>query len=208
VPALAQLPLGDLLDRVASGGPGPSGGACAAWACALGAGLIELAAGVSLSHAESAGAHRRMRELCARAGELRAGAVGLADRDVASYAAVLAAQRRARGGEAGPGGGGTATPRGGEADGLPAALSAAAEAPLLIAETAAEVASLAAETARTATTGLRGDAIAGSLLAEAAARAAAELVAINLAATPDDPRLGRARDASERAAAARSEALG
>jgi hypothetical protein len=49
---------------------------------------------------------------------------------------------------------------------------------------------------------------AGALLAEAATRAAARLVELNLAAQPDDPRVGAARELAARAAAARERALG
>jgi hypothetical protein len=59
---------------------------------------------------------------------------------------------------------------------------------------------LARELAEAGKPGLRGDALAGADLAAGAARAAARLVEINLAGEPDDPRLGRARDAVARAA--------
>jgi methenyltetrahydrofolate cyclohydrolase len=182
MPPLADHPLRDLLERVAAGGPGPSGGACAAWACALGAGLVELAADVTLRHPECGEAHPRMRELRSRARELRDRASELADRDVAAYAAVLEARRADDGG-------------------LDAALSAAADVPLDIAETAAEVAVLAGEVARSGIAGLRGDAIVGAQLAAAAARSAAELVAINLDAAPRDARVDRARKEAARASA-------
>ena len=73
--------------------------------------------------------------------------------------------------------------------------------PLEIAEAAAEIALLAAEATRDATPVTRGDARAGALLAAAAASAAAELVAINLAETPHDRRVDLARAAAARAAA-------
>jgi formiminotetrahydrofolate cyclodeaminase len=183
MPSLADSSLRELLGRVAAGGPGPSGGACAAWACALGAGLVELAAGVTLRHPECGEVHARMLELRARARELRDRASALADRDVAAYAAVLEARHADDGS-------------------LDVALSAAADVPLEVAETAAEVAGLAGEVSRTGAEALRGDAIAGAELAGAAARAAAELVAINLRAAPGDGRVDRARAASAQASAA------
>ena len=58
---------------------------------------------------------------------------------------------------------------------------------------------------------MRGDALAGVLIGEAAAVAAASLVEINLAGHADsgrdDPDLGRARDARRRAQEAREHAL-
>ena len=68
----------------------------------------------------------------------------------------------------------------GRAERLDAALSDAADSPLAVARAAAEVAGLAAEVARTGNRHLRGDAISGAVLAEAACTAAARLAEINL----------------------------
>ena len=80
-----------------------------------------------------------------------------------------------------------------------AALSAAAEVPLAIAECAAAAAELSRALARAGKPGLRGDALAGADLAVGAARAAARLVELNLAGAGDDPRVARARAAVARA---------
>jgi formiminotetrahydrofolate cyclodeaminase len=77
----------------------------------------------------------------------------------------------------------------------------AAGPPLAIAELAAETAELAALAAIHGKRTVRGDALAGSLLAEAAARAAANLAAIDLA-DRSNPSVARARWAAERAEAA------
>lgn len=76
--------------------------------------------------------------------------------------------------------------------GLAAALSAAADVPLQIVELAVPVSAIAATLAVDGNHALRGDALAAGLLAQAAARAAAVLVRINLAGAPDDPRHARA----------------
>ncbi len=86
---------------------------------------------------------------------------------------------------------------------LRAALSAAAQAPLEIAGSRAEVAELAAELARGGRPSLEGDAATAALLAEAATRAAVRLVELNLAAAPDDLRLGAAHEYAARAWSAR-----
>jgi hypothetical protein len=88
------------------------------------------------------------------------------------------------------------------------ALSAASEPPLAIARAAAEVAELSARVMGESKPALKGDAGAGVLLAEAAARAAARLVEINLRGRADDPRLAEAGRLAERAAEARAFALG
>jgi formiminotetrahydrofolate cyclodeaminase len=89
---------------------------------------------------------------------------------------------------------------------LAQARSKASEVPLETAEVAADVAALAVETARVGNAHLTGDSITGALIAEAACRASARLVEINLVGEVD-PRLARASDAVKRAAAAREEAL-
>ena len=86
-------------------------------------------------------------------------------------------------------------------------LSRAAEIPLAIAEAGADVACLAAEVADRGAPERRGDAIAAALIAEAAARSAANLVAVNLTMTPDDERLLRAEAVTSVASAAAREAL-
>jgi formiminotetrahydrofolate cyclodeaminase len=86
-------------------------------------------------------------------------------------------------------------------------LARAAEIPLVIAEAGADVACLAAEVADRGTPERRGDAIAAALIAEAAARAAANLVAINLTVAPEDERALRARAVTDVASAAAREAL-
>jgi hypothetical protein len=108
-------------------------------------------------------------------------ALELCARDVEAYGAVLA--------------------------GEPGALAAAADPPLAIAELAAGVAERAAELAGTAKESMRGDAVAAAMLAEAASAAAAQLVAVDLADRPDDPRVGLARVHADRAARARDAAL-
>jgi len=86
-------------------------------------------------------------------------------------------------------------------------LARAAEIPLVIAEAGADVACLAAEVADRGTPERRGDSIAAALIAEGAARAAANLVAVNLTVTFKDERVLRARAVTEVASAAAREAL-
>jgi methenyltetrahydrofolate cyclohydrolase len=86
-----------------------------------------------------------------------------------------------------------------------AARSEASHSPLEIARVGAEVAELAAELARTGNQNLAGDATAGALIAEAAAQAAARLVAINLT---EGPVVEEASELARRAMAARERAVG
>ena len=159
------------LAALAARTPAPGGGTAAAWGCALGAALAAMAA-------RFAGRE----EDADRADALQARALELGHADRESYAPVLAAQRRP-----------VDDPERDAA--VAAALGAAAEVPLAIAEAAAEVAVLARRLAEGGRPALRGDALAGADLAAGACRAAARLVEIDLAGAPGDPRLARARAA-------------
>jgi len=83
----------------------------------------------------------------------------------------------------------------------------AAEIPLLIAELAADVASLAALTAELGDGTYRSDAAVAAVLAEAGARAAEALVAVNLVIPRDDERRLAAHAHTEAARAAAQRAL-
>jgi formiminotetrahydrofolate cyclodeaminase len=192
--ALADRSLGQLLEQVAAESPSPGGGSSCALACALAAGLAEMAAAFTLARQEYADKHERMADLRARAGELRARALELAEEELHVYEAVLNVLREP-------------AEEPGRAERLDAALSDATDSPLAVARAAAEVAELAAEAARTGNRHLRGDAVAGALLAEAACAAAARLAHINLAGRPHDPRRGEASELPARALQARLMAL-
>ena len=87
------------------------------------------------------------------------------------------------------------------------ALDTAAELPLSIAECAYDVALLGCEAAQHAAPGGAEDACAASLLAEAAARAAAGLVAANLVSMPGDERVAHAQRFAEAATVAAKRAV-
>ena len=80
------------------------------------------------------------------------------------------------------------------------AYARAAEPPLRIAEVAADVAELAGVVAHYGDQALRADAVAAALLAAGSARAAAELVAVNLTAGANDDRVRLAERLAEEAA--------
>lgn len=192
--ALAGRPFEDLLEDVAAERPAPGGGSSSAWAGALAAGLVEMAATFTLSGPAYAARHGRMEAIRRRARELRALLLELGERELTAYAPVLNALRLPP----------QDTDRPAR---LAAALSDAAESPLAVAQASAEAAELAAEAARDGNTHLRGDAAVGAVLAEAACRAAGRLVEINLAGYPADARLDTTKALAHRAAAARELAL-
>jgi formiminotetrahydrofolate cyclodeaminase len=175
--------LAALLGDVAAATPAPGGGSSAAVATALAAALVEMSARIAQVPATPDRA-RALRERC----------LALADEELTSYAPVLEAERLP-----------ADDPE--RAGRLEAALGDASRAPLEIAEAAAEIAALGAKVAAAAGVAVRGDATTGTLLAEAAAAAAATLVETNLRGRPDDPSARRAAEARLRAHEARERAL-
>jgi formiminotetrahydrofolate cyclodeaminase len=179
-----------LFDDVASDTLAPGAGSVAALTAALAAAISEC---VALLSAEAAGDADRA---LAQATEQRTRLVLLADANAAAYQEATRslasdtaddAVRDAR---------------------LGSDLALAAYTPLSIAEVAADAAELAAILAVGASPDVRADAVVAACLAEGAAQGAAHLVRINLGMSPDDDRIGTAQRHAERAAAARSRALG
>ena len=185
---LPRQPIGELLDDFGSASPAPGGGSAAALACALGAGLVEMAARIELRRGDGGGDQNEA-ELDRVAG-LRVRALALAEAELSGYAPVLEARRLPAGDPS-------------RATRLENALDQASQGPLEIAESAAEVAELGERVARAADPAVRGDAVTGVVLAEAAATAAAALVGVNLADRPGAAMAQRARDAAGRAGSAR-----
>jgi formiminotetrahydrofolate cyclodeaminase len=181
--AYRGLSLSELLEEVSSPEPMPGAGYCAAVTLELAAGLVAMTAGVSRAEwGEARGA-------AAQASTLRERIAPLAERNVDAYREAVSLL-----GGAEAGGGGD--------ESLRDALDRSAGVPLEIAEVAVDVASLAAVVAERGEQALRADAVSAAVLAEAAARAAATLVEVNLGTTSADERVTRARDLAGAAAAA------
>jgi formiminotetrahydrofolate cyclodeaminase len=182
VPGLGAQTLAEFLDAVAEATPAPGGGTSAACTAALAAALVEMAARLA---GESDAAERSRR--------LRTQALAIAEQELSSYEPVLEAMRLPRDDP-------TRAPR------LESALIDASATPLAIAQAAAEVAELGVAVARQSSREVSGDAVTGTLLAEAAAAAAAGLVEVNLERQPGAAALGSARAARVRAWRAREDA--
>jgi formiminotetrahydrofolate cyclodeaminase len=184
--AYTDMPFEELLDTIAAETPAPGGGSVAAFVTEMAASLAAMAARFAHDWDGAAGA-------VAQAETLRHRAAPLAAEDAVAYENVLTAMRM---------------PQDLESEVrntlIGETLSRAADIPLLIAETANDVAELASEIAVEGNPNLRGDAAAASLLASAAVRVAANLVVINLSTVEGEDRIERARAlirSSERAAA-------
>lgn len=183
---LNDLPLSEVLNRLAEKTPAPGAGSTAALVCSLAAALLEMAAAFDPTPMGSA---------CGvRAEALRGRALELADRELHSYEPVLAASRLP-----------ASDPE--REERLTSAFSTASTAPLAIASVGAQLAGIAAETVDGVSDDLVGEAVVAAELAEGACRAAARLVEINLAGAPRDPRLTEVAGLVKAAAQARAETL-
>ena len=155
----------------------------------MAAALVEMAASFA-----SARGLERVRE---RAHELREEAASLAHADGRAYGVVLDALRMTPGEER--------TTR------LDSAVAGAIACPIHILRIAAEVATLAADMAETGNRNLEGDALAGALLAESAARSAATLAHLNVSLlsrhASSDAHLERLRPELAKATRARERAV-
>ncbi len=186
--AAAGSGLEPFLDELEAPAPSPCGGSAAAVAAAMAASLVTMVARGSEGWADGAG-------IAAQARSLRARLTALGTEDAAAFARVLTTMQGVQG---------TAEQRD---FALGAALLHAAEVPLRIAEAAADVTELAATAAVEGAPRLRPDATAAAALAEAATRAAAHLVEINLGTVKGDRHSQQAAMLAVAASTARARAL-
>ena len=175
-PAVSELSLPSLWERLADPQAATGGGSAAAVAAGMAAALVAKAARRSAdSWPEAAGVAAQARSLAARCLEL-------AESDSRAFAAALQAL--------------------GDRTEIDVRLDQAVVVLLAVGEVATDVAELAARTAEHCDGTFRGDAVSAALLAEAAAHGAAALVAGTLTVAEGDPRLIRARRSADAATAA------
>jgi len=182
-------PVVGFLDALEAPAPSPCGGSAAAVTAAMAASLVAMVGRGSHDWPDGAG-------IAAQAKTLRARLTALATEDATAFESVLVVMRDPSG-----------EPEQRDFR-LGRALLRAATVPLQIAEAAADVTELAALAADAGAPHLQPDAVAAAALAEAAVRAAAHLVEINLAVVPGDRHSSSAAQLSEAATAARRRALG
>jgi methenyltetrahydrofolate cyclohydrolase len=174
--AIQDLTVQELCETIAAQTSAPGGGSVAAIVTAFGASLTAMAARFATEQWEDApGA-------VAQAEALRARVLPLAEEDARAYESFLLARRMSE----------DFDPQVRDAA-IGEALSRAADVPLAIAEAALDVASLAAELVERGNPNIRGDAATAVLRSEAAVRATANLVEVNLATREGDARVERAR---------------
>jgi methenyltetrahydrofolate cyclohydrolase len=165
------------LDKLAGADPEPGGGSVAALAGALGAGLVTMVTALTLGKDKYAAVQDDMEEIKAKAEKLRADLAAYITADAAAYAKVAAAMKMPRDND---------VQKKERSKVMQAALKGAAEVPLKIAETAAEVARLSLPAAEKGNTNAVSDAGVAVILADAAAQSGALNVKINLAWIEDE----------------------
>ena len=170
--------MGRFAELVAAREPAPGGGPVSAVTVSFAAALVAMAARYSAQDAAGEG-------LVAAAEQLTSRAADLADADSVAYRAVIAAYASTRDGE----------PELRE-ERIRSTMERAATVALEIAKAGAEAATLATRLAVEGKPSIRGDAVTAVLLAEAATRSAAHLVALNVDAGGCDERLVRQAERS------------
>jgi formiminotetrahydrofolate cyclodeaminase len=180
----------DFLATLSSEGPAPGGGSAAAIVVAMSAGLVAMVARASQDQWDEAGG------VIGQAETFRARVAPLAQADAEAYTEALMALRRRE----------ELQERYRDQQ-LRHALERAAEIPLQIAEAGCDLAALAALLVERGNPEVRADAAVAAVLAEGGTRAAAKLVAVNLAASANDDRVRQAQALVERASEAAHRAL-
>jgi formiminotetrahydrofolate cyclodeaminase len=173
---LLALRVDELIDAFGAGDPDPGSGSAAALVVAMAASLIAKAARHSRDEWAEGGA-------AAQAEALRIRAAPLADADALVYREAHGRLARAEGAD----------------HTLASSLDRAAEIPLQIARTGADVAVLGREVSERCDEALKPDVVGAIALAAGAAQAAARLVAGNLTVAEDDPRVAEANAYAEAA---------
>jgi formiminotetrahydrofolate cyclodeaminase len=169
--------IGSWLDDLASSAPAPGGGAGAAMNAAVGACLVAMVCNLTIGKPRYAAHEAVMTEALARATDLRAQAVQLADEDAAAFGAVAAAYHMPKATEA---------EIAARTEAIQGALAGAATVPLRIAAVAAEIIEVADRILEGANVNVISDIGVAAAAARAALAGAVLNVEVNLAAMKDE----------------------
>ena len=183
---MTELTLSDFLDCLASREPVPGGGSVAALVGALAAGLGAMVCHLTYGKKKYAAHEAELTAVQTRLDGLRAELTELVEADIEAYEGLSAAYQIPR-------------DQAGREAAIQAALVAATETPLRIAEAAAAVIDTVPTVIEKGTRLAVSDAGMGALLGAAALQSAALNVLINLAATTDPTRATAARERLEAA---------
>lgn len=165
-------PIGAWLDELASAAPAPGGGAAAGFTAATGAALVAMVCNLTVGKPRYVAHEETMTAVLARATELRAQALWLAEEDARAFAAVAAAYRLPKE---------TDDDRRARTEAIQVALVDAAGVPLRTAEVSAEIIALARRILDGANVNVISDVAVAASLGRAALEAAVVNVEVNLA---------------------------
>jgi methenyltetrahydrofolate cyclohydrolase len=174
--SFANMTVGQFMERLASADPVPGGGAASAVAAALGASLVSMVAGLSTGRSKYAAYEATLTRADTEGRRLKAQFLQLADRDAEAYAGYAAALKLPKETEQQ-----IETRR----EAIRAAARAASDAPWDCVNACVDLAVAAESLAGRSNVNASSDVLVAALLAEAAARGAAENVRINLPSTGD-----------------------
>jgi formiminotetrahydrofolate cyclodeaminase len=173
---LTEKPVNTFLDELASSAPAPGGGSAAALAAAIGAALLSMVANLTVGKKKYADVQDDVKRILNRSEALRKRCAELLESDVAAYTEVSKAYKMPRE---------TEEEKAARSAAIQQALKGATTVPMALAETCVEILNLCPESAEKGNVLAVSDVGVGALMAEAALRAAALNVLINLGSIQD-----------------------
>ncbi|MBC7232971.1 MAG: cyclodeaminase/cyclohydrolase family protein [Chloroflexi bacterium] len=165
------------LDELASSAPAPGGGSAAALAAAIGAALVSMVANLTVGKKDYTHVQDDIQRILKRSEELRHKCLELLEGDVAAYTEVSLAYKMPRD---------TEEQKAARSAAIQKALKTATAVPMELAEACVEILNLCPESAEKGNVRAVSDVGVGALMAEAALRAAALNVLINLGSIKDE----------------------
>ena len=181
---LSEKPVVTFLDELASSAPAPGGGSAAALAAAIGAALVSMVANLTVGKKQYVDVQADIQRILVRSEALRHKCQDLLEQDVAAYTQVSRVYKMPKD---------TDEQKAARADAMQKALKNATTVPMELAQVCVEVLELCPEAAEKGNVNAVSDAGVGALMAEAALRAAALNVLINLGSIKDEAFVKRER---------------
>ena len=173
---LTNQKITDFLQKTASGTPVPGGGSVSALSAALGAGLTEMVANLTIAKKGYEAVENQMKEIAETARKLREKLVTEVDKDANAYQDVLAAFKLPKT---------TEDEKAQRAQAIQNAMKNAARVPLGVANDALQVMDLAEKVIRNGNRNAASDGAVGTMMARTAVLGALFNVKINLASVKD-----------------------
>jgi len=174
---LSEKPVVTFLDELASSAPAPGGGSAAALAAAIGAALVSMVANLTVGKKQYVDVQADIQRILVRSEALRHKCQDLLEKDVAAYTQVSLVYKMPKD---------TDEQKAARADAMQKALKNATTVPMELAQVCVEILELCPEAAEKGNVNAVSDAGVGALMAEAALRAAALNVLINLGSIKDE----------------------